>query len=121
VVGGLILEAPFIPIWEKGFAFVLAAAGFLYPEIKKGFHDYLFSRFLNKLIVQTEKYQKDSRIHYMSNARLEEELRSLEKPAEVETDAVPPSPPREGAKVHAFPKEPEGGSGPGRGGKRVKG
>jgi hypothetical protein len=113
IIGGLILEAPFIPIWEKSFAFVLAAAGFLYPEIKKGFHDYRFSRFLNRLIVQAEKYQKNSKIHYMSNARLEEEFRALDTPAVKSGE--------EGAKVHPFPKEPEGGSGPGRSGQRLKG
>lgn len=124
IVVALIMAIPPNPIVERGFAFLVAAAGFLYPELKKGFHDYRFSRFLNRLIVKAEKYQKDGRIHYVSNARLEEELRSLEKDeaAEAETEEVPPPPPphREGATVHPFPKDPDG-SGPGRGGKKVKG
>lgn len=74
VLGGLIIAAPFIPIWEDVFAFALAAAGFLYPEIKKTVFDSRHARLLNRLIAQTEKYQRDERIHYVSEARLAEEL-----------------------------------------------
>jgi hypothetical protein len=74
VIGGLIIMAPFIPIFEDAFAFVLAAAGFLYPEVAKTAYDYRHSRFLNRLIARAEKYQYDPRIHYTSSARLEEEL-----------------------------------------------
>ena len=74
IVGGLIVLAPFIPIWEDAFAFVLAVAGFLYPEIKQLYFDRKHARFLNRLIIQGEKYQKDSRLHYLSEARLQEEL-----------------------------------------------
>jgi len=77
IFGGLIVLAPFIPIWEDAFAFVLAVAGFLYPEIKQLYFDRRHARFLNRLIVQAEKYQKDSRLHYLSEARLEEELESV--------------------------------------------
>ncbi|HYG65608.1 MAG TPA: hypothetical protein VEL74_23700 [Thermoanaerobaculia bacterium] len=111
ILGALLILLPPQLIVERGVAFLLAAVGVLYPEIKKGYHDYRFSKFLNRLIVKAEKYQNDRRLHYVSNARLEEELRSLETPAEK---------PREGATVHPFPKEPEG-SGPRRGGRRVKG
>jgi hypothetical protein len=82
ILGGLIVLAPFIPIWEDAFAFVLAVAGFLYPEIKQLFFDRRHARFLNRLIVQAEKYQKDSRLHYLSEARLDEELRAVGKEAE---------------------------------------
>jgi hypothetical protein len=77
ILGGLIVLAPFIPIWEDAFAFVLAVAGFLYPEIKQLFFDRRHARFLNRLIVQAEKYQKDSRLHYLSEARLDEELSAV--------------------------------------------
>ena len=70
----LIIAAPFIPILEDAFAFVLAVAGLLYPEIRQLFVDFRHSRLLNRLIAQAEKYQKNSRIHYMSEAQLEEEL-----------------------------------------------
>jgi hypothetical protein len=109
ILGALLILLPPQLIVERGFAFLLAAAGVLYPEIKKGYHDYRFSKFLNRLIVKAEEYQNDRRLHYVSNASLEEELRSLEKPE------------APGAKIHPFPKEPEGGAGPGRGGRRVKG
>lgn len=83
IIGGLIILAPFIPIWEDAFAFVLAVAGFLYPEIKQLYFDRRHARCLNRLIVQAEKYQKDSRLHYLSEARLEEELKAVgeKKPA----------------------------------------
>src|SRR5215213_2257012 len=74
VLGGLIVMAPFIPIWEDTFAFLLSAAFFLYPEIKKGVHDVRHSRLLNRLILQAEAYQKNERIHYVSEAQIEEEF-----------------------------------------------
>ena len=74
IVGGLIIRAPFIPIWENSVAFVLAAVCFAYPEIKQMVFDFRHSRFLNRLIVQADRYQKTPNIHYMSEARLQEEL-----------------------------------------------
>ena len=84
VLGGLIVMAPFIPIWEDTFAFLLAAAFFLYPEIKKGVHDIRHSRLLNRLILHAEAYQKNERIHYVSEAQIEEEFAELEETAKVE-------------------------------------
>jgi hypothetical protein len=80
ILGGLIIKAPFIPIFEDTFAFLLAAAGFLYPEIKRTYFDFRHSRTLNRLIVQGEKYQKNQRLHYMSDARLQEELNAVGGP-----------------------------------------
>lgn len=74
LIGGLIIAIPWLPIFEDAFAFVLAAAGFLYPEIKKMAFDFRHARLLNRLIAQAEKYQKDERIHYVSDARLQAEL-----------------------------------------------
>jgi hypothetical protein len=74
IVGGLVVAAPFIPIWEDAFAFALAAAGFLYPELKKTVLDLRHTRVLNRLISQAERYQKDRRLHYVSEARLSAEL-----------------------------------------------
>jgi hypothetical protein len=84
VLGGLIVAAPFIPIWEDTFAFLLAAACFLYPEIKKGVHDVRHSRLLNRLILQAEAYQKNERLHYVSEAQMEEEFAELERTAKAE-------------------------------------
>ena len=80
IIGGLIIAAPFIPIFEDAFAFALAAAGFLYPEIKKTFLDFRHTRVLNRLITQAERYQKNQRIHYVSEARLNEELAAVGRP-----------------------------------------
>jgi hypothetical protein len=79
LIGALIIAIPWIPIFEDAFAFVLAMAGFLYPEIKKTVFDYRHARLLNRLIVQAEKYQKDQRLHYVSEARLAEELDAVGK------------------------------------------
>lgn len=74
VLGGLIIATPWIPIFEDAFAFLLALGGLLYPEIRKTAFDYRHSRLLNRLIARAERYQYDSRIHYTSSAKLEEEL-----------------------------------------------
>jgi hypothetical protein len=81
IIGSLIILAPWIPIFEDTFAFVLALAGFLYPEIRKTAFDYRHSRLLNRLIVQAEKYQRNEKIQYMSEARLQEELEAVGRTA----------------------------------------
>ena len=79
LIGALIIAIPWIPIFEDAFAFALAAAGFLYPEIKKTVFDFRHARLLNRLITHAEKYQKDQRLHYVSEARLTAELDALGK------------------------------------------
>jgi hypothetical protein len=78
--GGLIVKAPFIPIFENAFAFALAAAAFLYPEIKRLFHDWRYSRLLNRLVAQAESYQH-RQLPYLSEAGLEAELRAVDTAA----------------------------------------
>lgn len=75
-VGGLIVKAPFIPIFDDAFAFVLAAASFFYPEIKRLVFDWRHSRLLNRLIVQAERYQH-RQLPYVSEADLDAELRAV--------------------------------------------
>ncbi len=97
VIGGIIIAIPWIPIFEDAFAFALAAAGFLYPELKKTAFDFRHARTLNRLITKAERYQKDQRLHYVSEARLAEEL-----------DAVGTARPRsaEAGKVIDHPSKP---------------
>jgi hypothetical protein len=75
-VGGLIVKAPFIPIFEDAFAFALAVGAFLYPEIKRLVFDWRYSRLLNRLIAQAESYQH-RKLPYVSEAGLEAELRAV--------------------------------------------
>jgi len=75
-VGGLIVKAPFIPIFEDAFAFVLAAAAIFYPEIKRLVFDWRYSRLLNRLVAQAESYQH-RQLPYVSEADLEAELRAV--------------------------------------------
>lgn len=81
VIGALLIVLPPYLLAERVFALLLAVAGFLYPEIKQTYFDFRHSRFLNRLIVRAEKYQKDSHIHYVSEAQLQEELDALGKKA----------------------------------------
>ncbi len=92
VIGGLIIKAPFIPIFEDTFAFLLTAAGLLYPEVKKTYFDYRHSRRLNRLITHAEKYQKNEKLHYVSEARLREELEAVGGPAAPARTLTPPTP-----------------------------
>ena len=94
VLGGLIWKAPFIPIFDQAIAFVLAVCGLLYPEVKQLVADFRHSRLLNRTITEAEKYQKNARIHYMSEARLEKELDALGKVDRMpETEEAPPHQP----------------------------
>lgn len=122
LLGAIIIAIPWIPIFEDAFAFLLAAVGLFYPEVKKGYFDYRYSRFLNHLIQQGEKYQKNSRIHFLSNARIEEELRSLEAGAgAAEATPAAPAAPKEAAKLRAVPPPPEANHSPERGGQKARG
>jgi len=69
-LGGLIVLLPFIPIFEDSFAFLLAAAGLFYPEIKRAHFQLRHTRALNRLIAGAEAYQTDRRIHYTTDAEL---------------------------------------------------
>ena len=91
-LGGLIVMAPFIPVWEDAFAFVLAVGGLLYPEVKQLVADFRHNRLLNQRINEAEKYQKNSRIHYVSGASLEKELDEVGK---AEEEPAPPPRQRE--------------------------
>jgi hypothetical protein len=77
LLGGLLVALPFVPIWEDSFAFLLALAGFLFPEITRLFFDQRHSRFLNRLIHEAEGYQKDRRVHYLSSAQFDEALSTV--------------------------------------------
>jgi hypothetical protein len=97
VLGAVIIALPWIPIFEDAFAFLLAALGIFYPEIKKAYFDVGHSRLLNRLIVQAEKYQREEAGRYVSEARLQKELDAVggKAPARALTPPTPslPSPP----------------------------
>jgi hypothetical protein len=77
VLGGLLIALPFVPIFEDSFAFLLALAGFFFPEITRLFFDRRHSRFLNRMIQDAESYQKDRRVHYPSSAKFDDALSTL--------------------------------------------
>jgi len=74
-LGGIMVKLPFIPIWEDSFAFALAFACFLYPDLKRFYFDHRHARSLNRLIAQAARYQNDRQLHYVSGAELEAALR----------------------------------------------
>lgn len=75
----LIIKSPLPWIAEDTLAFILAAGGLLFPEIMQLVADFRHSRLLNRMVAEAEKYQKNSRIHYVSEARLQEELGAIGK------------------------------------------
>lgn len=101
VLGALLILLPPRLIVENAFAFVLALGGFLYPEVKQLVADFRHSRFLNRMVAEAEAYQKNARIHYVSEARLEKELSALGGRV-AEGEGEPSSP-------HPMPRERERG------------
>lgn len=77
VLAALILRLPFPWIAEDTLAVLLAGGGLFFPEIMQLMADFRHSRFLNRMVAQAEEYQKNARIHYVSEARLQEELSSI--------------------------------------------
>jgi hypothetical protein len=78
-VGSLIIALPFIPIVEGMFAFALAAAGVVYPEIKRYTHERRHFRTLNRLVNDAARYQQTARLHYMTTNDIKESF-SLNAP-----------------------------------------
>lgn len=101
IVGALLIVLPPRLVVENAFAFVLALGGFLYPEVKQLVADFRHSRFLNRMVAEAEAYQKNARIHYVSEARLEKELSSLG--GGVAEEGV------ESSTLHSVPRERERG------------
>jgi hypothetical protein len=83
-IGGIIVALPFIPIFEDAFAFFLALTAWFYPELKRLMFEHRHARLLNRLIIDAEKYQHDHRIHYVSQAALDEAFRTPALPARSE-------------------------------------
>lgn len=85
-VGGLILAAPFIPIFEDAFAFTLALVSWFYPDLKRLLDDSKHTKTLNRLIDQGRKYQLSLQ-NRLSPAALDSAFRSLETlPAETRAE-----------------------------------
>ena len=66
LIGSILLKLPFVPIFEAMFAFGLAAAGVLYPEIKRYTHERRHFKVLNRLVSDAAAYQQNAKLHYMT-------------------------------------------------------
>jgi hypothetical protein len=72
VLGGIIIELPFIPIFEAMFAFGLAALGFFYPDLKRYTYERRHAKTLNRLVGDAARYQENARLHYMTTTDIRE-------------------------------------------------
>ena len=72
VLGGIMIELPFIPIFEAMFAFGMAGVGFFYPDLKRYTHERRHARTLNRLIADATRYQNNARLHYMTTTDIRE-------------------------------------------------
>jgi hypothetical protein len=72
VAGSIIIAIPWIPIFENMFAFGLTAAAFFYPDIKRYFYERQFSKLLNRLVVESARYQDNARLSYMTRQEIQE-------------------------------------------------
>ncbi len=70
LIGSVIIAIPFIPIFEAMFAFALAGAGFLYPDIQRYIAERRHARRLNHLIGESVAYQQNARLHYMTRQQI---------------------------------------------------
>jgi hypothetical protein len=72
VIGGLVKALPFIPTIENMFVFALAAAGFLYPDLKRYTYERRHVKMLNRLVADAAAYQQNARLHYMTTTDIRE-------------------------------------------------
>jgi hypothetical protein len=84
IVGGFVKALPFIPSIENVFVFLLAGAGFMYPELKRYTHERRHVRLLNRLVADATRYQQNARLHYMTMTDIRESFAtsSLGTPAD---------------------------------------
>jgi hypothetical protein len=57
IIGGLIVWAPFIPIWEKWFPFVVAVLAWWLPDAQTRFHKRRYARELGGIVSTVERAQ----------------------------------------------------------------
>ena len=69
-VGGIIVAVPFIPIFIDAFAFFLAICGWFYPDLKKLFHDFGYTRRLNSIIAEAIQFQRRSSMQFVTTQSL---------------------------------------------------
>jgi len=72
LIGSILIELPFVPIFEAMFAFLLAGVGFVYPDLKRFTHERRHARTLNRLVTDATRYQQNSRLHYMTTTDIRE-------------------------------------------------
>jgi len=73
-LGGIIIEIPFIPIFEAAFAFALAGGGLFYPDLRRLWVESSHTREMNRIVREAARYQADRRIHYISSDEVERAL-----------------------------------------------
>jgi hypothetical protein len=57
VLGGLILKAPFIPIWEKWFPFLLAGGAWWLPDAQVRWHKRRYAKALGRIAIDVARAQ----------------------------------------------------------------
>jgi hypothetical protein len=57
VLGGIMLWAPFIPIWEKWFPFALSGASFFLPDATRFWHRRRYARELGRIVTSLARCQ----------------------------------------------------------------
>lgn len=72
IAGGLLKALPFIPTIENVFVLAFAAAGFLYPDLKRYTHERRHVKTLNRLVAEAAAYQQNARLHYMTTTDIRE-------------------------------------------------
>ena len=83
VVGGLCVELPFIPIWEKWFPFLLAIAAFWLPDLQVTWARRRYANSIGRLVAQIASAQP----------RLDAQVTVDELLANPPVDSLPPAPP----------------------------
>ena len=83
VIGSILVASPWVPLAEKLFAFVFAAVGFLYPDLKRYNYERRHAKVLNRLVTDAAKYQQNARLHYMTTTDIRESFHLSEPTIDV--------------------------------------
>ena len=80
-VGGLCVELPFIPIWEKWFPFALAAVAWWLPDAQAAWHRRRYARQLGQLVraVAARQPAMQARVSLKELASADPEAQSKER------------------------------------------
>lgn len=80
ILGSILIAIPWIPIFEDMFAFAFTVGGFLYPDLKRYLYEHRHARLLNRIVLESQRYQENALIHYETTRAIQDSFQPEDAP-----------------------------------------